>query len=376
MKYLSIAIIALVLLNSCSTPPPAAPAPPPSLPVLTLAAGQVTTYQQYPASIEGIENVEIRPQVSGTLEKVFVDEGALVSAGQPLFQINSQPFTAALNGALASLHAAESASINANLEVEKLTPLVQNKVISDYQLKNAKAAAGVARANIEQARSAVSTARINLGYTLIKAPVNGYIGRLLRKKGSLVGPTDQQALTDLSDVRHVHVYFSLAEKDFVTFKDQYPGATLTEKLKNLPDVKLLLTDNSEYALPGRIDIIDGQFNKNTGAITLRADFANPKGLLRSGNTGKVQLGLVHNEAILVPESATLQMQDRIFVFAVADSNKVKKQFITITGRSGTNYVVKDGAKSGDKIVTDGLGVLQEGTVITPETQNKVTALKN
>lgn len=375
MKIILLAIIAIALF-SCSPKQPAAQAPQaPALPVATIRPGNDTTYQEYPASIEGTVNVEVRPQVSGSLDKVFVDEGAFVNAGQPLFKINEQPFRAALNNALASQHAAEGAAANAQLEIDKLTPLVQNKVIADYQLKTAKAAYDIAKANIEQAKANVSTAKINLGYTLITAPVSGYIGRLLKKQGSLVSPADVQELTQLSDVHDVHVYFSLSEKDFVNFKEQYPGATLNDKLKHLPQVNLLLSDNTTYARKGKIDMIDGQFDKTTAAITIRASFANPDGLLRAGNTGKVRLGLQHKNALVVPESATIEMQDKVFVFALADSNKVKKVPIGIVGKSGTNYLVNDGLKAGDQIVLSGIDHLQEGTVIQPQRSvDKVAAI--
>ncbi|MDB5032191.1 efflux RND transporter periplasmic adaptor subunit [Mucilaginibacter sp.] len=370
-KINSIIAIALALLSlflySCSSSPAAVTAPPPpTLPVAAIHTASVTTFQEYPASIEGTVNVEIRPQVSGSLDKVFVDEGALVSAGQPIFKINDQPYRAALNNALASLHAAEAAQGNAQLEIDKLTPLVENKVVSDYQLKTARATYQIAKANIESAKANVSTAQINLGYTLIKAPVGGYIGRLLKKQGSLVSPQDVEALTQLSDVHDVHVYFSLGEKDFVSFKEQYTGKTLNDKLKHLPSVALLLADNSEYAIKGKIDMIDGQFDKNTGAITVRASFPNAQGLLRSGNTGKIRLSLVHTDALMVPESATIEMQDKVFVFALADSNKVKKLPITIVGKNGTDYIVKDGVKAGDQIVLSGIDHLQEGAKITPQ----------
>jgi membrane fusion protein (multidrug efflux system) len=361
-----IAILIAVFLYSCSSAPAAAPAPPPpSLPVTYVTFGSATTYQEYPASIEGTVNVEVRPQVSGAMAKVFIDEGAFVTTGSLLFKINDQPYQAQLRNAIAAQHAAEGALVNTQLEIDKLTPLVENKVVSDYQLKTAKAANQIAKANIEQAKANVSTARINVGYTLIKAPVSGYIGRLLKKQGSLVSPQDVDPLTQLSDVHDVHVYFALGEKDFVSFKEQYPGETLRDKLKRLPSVSLLLADNSEYSNPGKIDMIDGQFNKTTGAITLRASFPNAQGLLRSGNTGKIRLSLVHTNALVVPESATIEMQDKIFVFAVADSNKVKKVPVTIVGKDGNNYLVKDGLKAGDQIVLSGIDHLQEGTVIHP-----------
>lgn len=374
MKRIILGLIAITLLYSCSSKPQGAGAPPPpSLPVAAIVTGTDTTYQEYPASIEGAVNVEIRPQVSGALDKVFVDEGAFVKAGEPIFKINDLPYRAALNNAVANQHAMEAAVANAQLEIDKLTPLVQNKVVSDYQLKTAKAAYDVAKANVEQAKANVSTAQINLGYTLIKAPVSGYIGRLLKKQGSLVAPADVDALTLLSDVHNVHVYFSLGEKDFVNFKEQYPGTTLNDKLKNLPPVTLLLADETEFGNHGSIDMIDGQFDKTTGAITLRASFPNAQGLLRSGNTGKVRLSLVHKDALIVPESATVDMQDKVFVFALADSNKVKKQAITIVGKTGDNYLVKDGVKPGDQIVLSGVDKLQEGMVIQPQKATDKTA---
>jgi len=359
-------ILALVL-SSCAdkSQAPAAPAPP-LLPVLAITSENTTTDAEYPASIQGTVDVEIRPQVSGNLERVYVDEGAYVSKGQTLFKINERPFREQLNNALASLHAYEAALINAQLEVDKLTPLVQNKVVSDYQLKTAKASQKIAAANIEQARAMVGSAKINLGYTNVTAPVSGYIGRLPKKQGSLVSATDVEPLTNLSDVHEVFAYFSLGETDFINFKAQYAGNSLGDKLKKLPPVTLVLADNNAYPQTGKIDMVDGQFDKTTGAITLRATFPNASGTLRSGNTGKIRLGLQHDDAVLVPQSATVEMQDKVFVFTVNKENKVTKMPITVSGKSGTNYLIKDGVKSGDQIVLSGIDKLQDGQVIQPE----------
>jgi len=359
-------ILALVL-SSCadkSQAPAAAPAP--VLPVLAITSENTTTDNEYPASIQGTVDVEIRPQVSGNLDRVLVDEGAYVSKGQSLFKINERPFREQLNNALASLHAAEAALINSQLEVDKLTPLVQNKVVSDYQLKTAKASQKIAAANIEQAKAMVASARINLGYTNVTAPVSGYIGRLPKKQGSLVSATDVEPLTTLSDVHEVYAYFSLGETDFINFKSQYAGNSIGDKIKKLPPVSLILADNNAYPQTGKIDMVDGQFDKTTGAITLRATFPNANGTLRSGNTGRIRLGLVHDDAILVPQSATIEMQDKVFVFTVSKDNKVTKMPITVIGKSGTNYLIKDGVKSGDQIVLSGIDKLQEGQVIQPE----------
>lgn len=369
-------ILALVL-SSCAdkNQAPAAP-PPPVLPVLAITSANTVTDSEYPASIQGTVDVEIRPQVSGNLDRIFVDEGAYVNKGQTLFKINERPFREQLNNALASLHAAEAALINANLEVDKLTPLVQNKVVSDYQLKTAKATQKIAHANIEQAKAMVGSAKINLGYTNITAPVSGYIGRLPKKQGSLVSASDVEALTTLSDVHEVFAYFSLSETDFINFKAQYEGSSLGDKIKKLPPVTLILADNSTYPKTGKIDMVDGQFDKTTGAITIRATFPNTNKTLRSGNTGRIRLGLNHDDAILVPQAATVEMQDKVFVFTVGKDNKVTKMPITVVGKSGTNYLIKDGVKSGDQIVLSGIDKLQDGQAIQPEKTSKVAEVTN
>lgn len=346
-----------------------------AVPVFTIGQGQAVTYQEYPVTVEGRVDVEIRPQVDGYLDKVLVDEGAFVKKGQPLFKINESRYRELLNNAQGSLNAAEAALINAKLEVEKMTPLVEGKVISDYQLKNAKASVKIAEANKKQAEAAVASARINLGYTLITAPVDGYITRLPKKQGSLVSAADPMPLTELSDITEVHAYFSLGESDFITFRDKYEGNTLSEKLKKLPPVSLVLANGSDYEQKGKIDMVDGQFDRTTGAITLRASFPNAQGLLRSGNTGRVRLGISHDNAIVIPQAATAEVQDKVFVYVVDKDNKVTKTPVTILGKSGTDYLVKEGVKAGDRIVYKGFESLADGTVIIPEQIKEEVAAK-
>jgi membrane fusion protein (multidrug efflux system) len=378
MKIILPLAMLLAALASCGPNHDAQPqaAAAPSLPVVTINSATAITQQEYPASVQGMVDIEIRPQVNGNLEKIFVDEGAYVTKGEPLFKINEQPYREQLNNSLASYHAAEAALINTQLEIDKLTPLVANKVVSDYQLKSAKASHKIAQANLEQAKAMVGTAKINLGYTTITAPVSGYIGRLPKKQGSLVAVADIEALTKLSDVHEVYAYFSLGEADFIKFKAQYSGNTIDDKIKHLAPVSLVLADNNDYPVTGKIDMVDGQFDKNTGAITLRAKFANAKGLLRSGNTGKIRLSLPHDNAIIVPQEATVEVQDKIFVFAVDKANKVSKQPINVIGKSGTNYLVEGGLKSGDRIVFKGFDNLADGTVISPEKMQPAALAKN
>ncbi|WP_198293511.1 efflux RND transporter periplasmic adaptor subunit [Algoriphagus resistens] len=368
MRNLFLSLSAIILLYACS---PAhstdqAATSPPQLPVFSIQRSSAETSLEYPATIEGTVDIELRPQVSGTLERVLVDEGEYVEKGKTIFEINDLPFREALNHAIANQHAAEAALIHSELEVAKYTPLVEKKVVSDFQLKTLEASRQMALSNLEQAKAQVESARINLSYTKIHAPTSGYIGRLPKKQGSLIGPSDQSPLTTLSDVHEVHVYFALGETDFIGFTAQYEGETLAEKIKNLPPVTLVLADQSKYSALGKVDVVDGQFNKNTGTITFRATFPNEKGLLRSGNTGRIVITHPHAEAILVPQQSTFEIQDKVFVVTVDEQNSVVRQPIQISGTTGNNYLVSSGLKSGDRIVYKGFETLQDGAVISPE----------
>lgn len=334
------------------------------LPVIPVTATSATTFREYPAALEGKVNVEIRPQVEGYLEKIFVDEGSYVKAGQPLFKIDPRVYNEALNNARSSLLAAQANVAKAQVEVDRLTPLVENKVISDVQLKTAKAAYDAAVASVEQAKAAVANAQINIGYTLMKAPASGYIGRIPYKTGSLVSKDD--ALTVLSDISEMYAYFSLSESDFIAFKNQFPGNSIEEKVKHVPAVELALADNSVYPVKGKISTVEGQFDKTTGAISFRATFPNPGGILRTGNTGKVRIPQLYNDALVVPIESTFDVQDKVFVFALGDSNKVVSKPITVSGKTTNYYFVKDGVKAGDKIVFSGTGNLQDGMAIVPQ----------
>jgi membrane fusion protein (multidrug efflux system) len=259
--------------------------------------------------------------------------------------------------------------------VSRLKPLVQNGIISDVRLKTAQANYNAALANVSQAQAAVNNAQINLGYATIKAPANGYIGRIPLKTGSLVGMSTAEPLTVLSAVRDIYAYFSLSENDFIQFKNQYSGNTVEEKIKQLPLIELVLSDGTVYPKKGKVQTVSGQFNNTTGAISFRASFENTDGILRSGNTGKVRLPKTLSSAIAIPQEATYEMQDRTFVFVVADSNKVISTPIAIAEKSGNYYLVENGVKAGDKIVYSGLDRLQDGTIIQPQIISMDSILK-
>lgn len=346
-----------------------------SLPVITVSNMPAITYQEFSASLEGSKDIEIRPQVDGYLDKIYVDEGAYVKKGQPLFHINDRPYREQLNNAKAGLVAAKANLANAQINVSKLTPLVENNVVSDVQLKTAQSSYNAAAANVSQAEAMVQAAEINIGYSLIKAPVDGYVGRIPFKTGSLVGLGTAEALTVVSEIKDVYAYFSFSENDFLQFKNQFPGKTIEEKIKQMPPVELVLADNSVYPLKGKVQTVSGQFDNSIGAISFRASFQNADGLLRSGNTGRIRIPRSVSSALVIPQEATFELQDKVFVFVLADSNKVVSTPVTVTGKSGNYYLVDKGISSGQKIVYSGLDRLRDGVAIQPENISMDSILK-
>lgn len=362
-------LIVIAALNGCNSsagaPSMQAPAPP-ALPVVTLQVSPATTYREFNASLEGSQDIEIRPQVDGYLDQILVDEGAYVKKGQPLFKINARPYQEQLNTARATLATAKANLTNAEINVSKLTPLVQNNVVSDIQLKSAKAAYDAAAAQVAQAEALVQTASINLGYTTVYAPVEGYVGRIPFRTGSLVGLSNPTALTVVSSVREVYAYFSFSEKDFLAFTQQFAGKTVEEKLKQFPAVELVMADESVYPVKGKVETVTGQFNNNSGTISFRAAFDNKEGLLRSGNTGRIRVPHAMENALMIPQESTYELQDKVFVFAVADSNKVVSVPLQISGKTTSYYLVQNGLQANQRIVYAGFDRLRDGAFIEPQ----------
>ena len=362
-----LAILAVAVVQSCNQSQAGqAAAPPQELPVMTVSSKPVNTFTDFTASLQGSRDIEIRPQVDGYLDRILVDEGAQVHKGQLLFKIDARPYVQQLNTANAQLLSAKALLESAQINVTKLTPLVQNNVVSDVQLKTAKAAFDAAQANVAQAQAQVEAARINVGYTSITAPADGYIGSIPLKTGSLVAKGQAAPLTLLSENREIRAYFTMSETDFIQFKQQFPGNTLQEKIAKLPQVDLVLADNTVYGTKGKVELAEGQFSKTDGTISFRATFANRDGLLRSGNTGKIRLTHLVSGSLLVPQEATYELQDKVFVYAMTDSNKVVGKPLSIAGRSGNFYLVSGGLKAGDQIVLQGIDRLHDGQVIKPK----------
>ena len=333
------------------------------LPVKTLKEQPAANTFQYLGSVEGVEDVEIRPQVDGILEEIYVDEGDFVKKGQSLFKINAQPYIEDLKNSQANVALERAKLKKAKTELDRLQPLIDNDVISDVQMKTAEADYEIAQASLAKAQSIEANMQIKLGFTTIHAPVNGFIGRIPKSVGNVIKKTDSEPLTILSNVSNVYVYFSMSESDYL----YYERMKKDESSKRIsPDVKLVLADGYIYDHKGRIDANSGQINRNTGSITLRAVFANPDTLLRSGNTGKILMEQIYPNAILIPQSAAISIQDKKFVFVLDENGLTRRKEIQIEGISGQDYIIGNNSLSiNDKIVTSGLNKLTDGMKIRP-----------
>lgn len=333
------------------------------LPVLTLKKESAALEFKYLGSIEGVENVQIRPQVDGVLEEIYVDEGQYVKKGQPLFKINSQPYVEDLKNAQANVDLEKAKLRKAQTEIDRLKPLIENEVISEVRMETTLADYEVAQSSLAKAEAEAANMRINLAFTTIKAPVDGLMGRIPKSIGNLVKKTDGEPLTVLSNVHEIYVYFSMSESDYLYYERMKKDST-SKKMN--PDVKLVLADGSIYNNVGTIDANSGQINRSTGSITLRAHFQNPDTLLRTGNTGKILMEQIYPNAILVPQSATTSIQDKRFVFLLKPDNTVERKEITIEGRTGNQFIVSGKSlNEDDRIVISGLEKISEGIKIKP-----------
>ncbi|MAX80929.1 MAG: efflux transporter periplasmic adaptor subunit [Crocinitomicaceae bacterium] len=332
------------------------------LPVKTLKGESAANTFQYLGNVEGIEDVEIRPQVDGILEEIYVDEGDFVEKGQPLFKINAQPYIEDLKNARANVALEKARLRKAKTELDRLQPLIDNEVISNVQMKTAEADYEIAEASLAKAEAIQANMEISLGFTTINAPVSGFIGRIPKSVGNVIKKTDSEPMTILSNVSKIYVYFSMSESDYLYYARMKNDST-SKRIS--PDVKLILADGYVYDHTGRIDANSGQINKNTGSITLRAVFDNPDTLLRSGNTGKILMEQIYPNAILIPQSAAISIQDKRFVFVLNDSNLTVRKEIQIEGRSGKDFIISEGLKEGDRIVISGLNKLTDGVEIKP-----------
>ncbi|WP_162852782.1 efflux RND transporter periplasmic adaptor subunit [Dinghuibacter silviterrae] len=365
-----IIIIPLFLFNflySCQNgQPPNSGAAPERYSVLLLATASVSTHKDYPATIQGRQDIEIRPMITGYLATINVSEGAKVNKDQLLFTIKNPQYEQEVRSSEAAVQTADADLATAKMSYAKVKPLVDKQIVSKYELESADYTLRTKEAALAEAKASLENARTNLSYTIIRSPHEGVIGTIPYKIGSLIGSTSSSALTMLSDIRQVYAYFTMDEKTTLGLLKDARAEDLQRALDRFPAVTLVLADGSLYALQGRLKTASGLISSGMGSFTIKAVFDNPQGLLRSGATGFVRIPLHLDSALLVPQSATFEQQDKRLVYVVQPDNRVHAVAITATPTDdGKSFIVSDGLKSGERIVLNGLTTLRDSLLIQP-----------
>lgn len=305
--------------------------------------------------------MEIRPQVGGTITKVCIDEGAKVEKGQALFIIDQIPYQAALETAVANVKSAEAAVATSRLTAESKEELFKEHVVSSFDLQTSRNALLEAEAALAQARAQETSARNDLSYTVVKSPVNGVASMIPYRAGALVDASISTPLTTVSDDEEMYVYFSMTENQILSLIRQY--GSLDKTLAQMPEVELRLSDGLVYGHKGKIDAMSGTIDTGTGSVSLRATFPNPERMLRNGGSGTVIFPYTRENVLVIPQEATYEIQDKVFVYRVVDGKAASTHVTVFPINDGKEYIVEEGLKKGDVIVAEGAGLLQEGTPI-------------
>ncbi len=335
-------------------------------PVIALETMDVVHAQRYPATIEGIENIAIRAKVDGYIQQIYVDEGQYVRKGQPLFQIESQAMSQSAKAAESNIRVAEAAVNVAQVEVDRLRPLVEKNIISEVQLRTAVANLASAKSRVAQAQSEYQSLQENIGYTRITSPVSGYVGRIPFRQGTLVGRNEAMPLTYVSNIQEVYAYFALNEKDFLNFTKNIEGSTLQEKINSMPPVNFIMANGQVYEHPGKIETIAGQIDTRTGTINFRARFSNPDNILMDGASGLVSIPNLYEDVLVIPLQSTYEMQGRKFVYQVNGSDTLKAKPIDYFEVVDNKVLVSGGIEPGNVILAAGVGNVRDGMIIKPQ----------
>ena len=332
--------------------------------VRTIGVQSAELQTTYPATIKGVQDVEIRPKVSGFITKLCVKEGQTVKAGQLLFVIDNVTYAAAVRQAKAAVNSAKAQLNTARLTYNNNMKLFKNNVIGSYELQSAKNNMEAAAAALAQAEASYVSAKENLSFCYVTSPASGVIGDLPYRVGALVSASSQQPLTTVSNISTMQVYFSMTEKELLDMTKTAGG--LHAAIKDYPAVKLQLADGTIYNQPGRVATVSGVIDPTTGSVSMRADFPNPQHLLKSGGSGSIVVPHVSSSAIVIPQDAVAQVQDKHFVYVVGKNNKVKYTAVAIDPKDdGKTYIITSGLKAGDRIVVNGISSLTDGMEIKP-----------
>lgn len=335
-------------------------------PVETVKSQSTSMQTSYPTSLKGIQDVEIRPKVAGFITQVCVKEGQTVSAGQLLFVIDNATYQAAVRQAQALVNTATAQCNTVKMAYENSIKLRENKVIGDFELQSAKNNYESAKAQLAQAQAGLASAKEMLSFCYVKSPTAGVVGTLPYKEGAMVSASSMPALTTVSNISTIEAYFSMTEKDILEMTKT--AGSMQAAIDQYPELKLQLSDGSIYSEAGRLVKASGVVDAATGSVQMIARFPNPQRLLKSGASGSIVVPRSDNNAIVIPQSVTVEVQDKVFVYLLGKNNKVKYTEIKVdTQNDGKNYIVLSGLKAGDKYVTNGITKLTDGMEIKPIT---------
>ncbi len=366
-KKILLAVAASVLLVSCGGGGGRPTFGDNEYPVASVGTSSADMQSRYPATINGIQDVEIRPKVSGFLTQINVKEGQTVSAGQVMFVIDNETYQATVRQAQAAVNTAQSQVNTAKLTFENTKQLHQNRVVGDYELQTAENSYSSAQAQLAQAQANLANAKEQLSFCYVKSPARGVVGTLPFKKGALVSASD--VLTHVADISQMEVYFSMTEKDMLALSKAEGG--LRGAVDALPAVKLVLADGTEYGLEGKVVTASGVIDQATGSVQLKAHFPNPDHLLKSGGSGSIVIPRKADEAIVIPQSVVMEVQNKKFIYLLKDSNRVAYTEIKVDPQNdGNNYIVTEGLKPGDRYVTNGITKLSDQMQIVPITPER------
>ncbi|MFH6956738.1 efflux RND transporter periplasmic adaptor subunit [Flavobacterium aquidurense] len=365
-KIIAILFIGTLSIVSCNKKNTTQTASPEAYPTLMVKAQKADVSVEYPTTLEGEQTVEIRSKIDGYIEQVFVEEGSAVAKGQALFKIDANSYVQEVNNKKAAVLAAEASLETAVIQTKRTSALAEKKIINNYELTSAKNIERVKRAELSQANADLSAAKSKLAFTNIVSPINGVVGSLPFKIGSLVSISAPEPLTTVANTKHIYAYFSLSQQQLNAFLNQYSGHQLKDKFRNMPAVSLVTSDGETYPVKGKIQTLSGVLNASTGSANFKAVFPNPEGKLWSGASATIVIPTQFTEAILVPKKAVFELQGRFFVFTKDAQNVVHNTEIKIRNTATEKeYLVTEGVQSGDIIVTDGIGNLRDGVKIAP-----------
>ncbi|HEX4373629.1 MAG TPA: efflux RND transporter periplasmic adaptor subunit [Puia sp.] len=345
--------------------------------VLTLQSRKAKVNADFPATIQGQQIIEIRPKIDGYIDAIYVPEGAAVKKGQLLFRISNPQYEQEVITATASIRSAEADVDASKMQIAKVKPLVEKEIISKYELESAQYTLKSKEAALAQAKAALINAQTNAGYTILRSPANGVIGTIPYKVGALVNSTSAEPLTNLSNIGKVYAYYSLNEKQLLQYFNNTPGSTIQQKINNMLPATLLLADGSVYPEKGKIEMASGMISTETGTATFKAIYENPLGIIRSGASATVRIPTIMDSALVIPQSATYELQDKRLVYILGKDNKVSSIAITADpSDNGQYFIVTGGLKPGDIVVLEGLIGLKDNTQIIPKQANVDSVYSN